>query len=263
MARAAHGDTVPAHGTAVATAVPMRGLASSPMRLHEFISPSRRISALREMYRNPSPGRLRAEGDRSRLRRPDVASLRLFPPIGRDFFRRSMRVKCACTSCPAGHTTRVHQEEFAQVEANHPTLVGGRTGSKYADNVGLPYRRYHIRPERFRHGGGPWTAKILISLQKVTADASHARLRRSCRNVSQMQFFVQPADIVAQGSTSVSRRPIVISGVGFGHREATPSRSRLAAAAVAPFRGVESHVFQVVRPRSLLMSLVRWTTRWA
>jgi multidrug efflux pump subunit AcrB len=189
-----------------------------------------------------------------------VASLCLFPQLGRDFFPQvdagQMRLH---VRAPPGTRLEKTQEYFAQVEAEIRRLVGADQINVMLDNIGLPYSGINIALSDSATVG-PMDGEILISLnEKHTATAKLiARLRQALpARFAQLQFFFQPADIVDQVLNFGQPAPIDVRISGPDQGEAFTLASSIAGALNQVPGVVDSHVFQVPNAPALSVDLDR------
>ena len=177
-----------------------------------------------------------------------IASLALFPLLGRDFFPQvdagQMRLH---VRAPAGTRIEQTQADFGAVEQAIRAIVGDGQIDTILDNIGLPYSGMNIALSDSATIG-PMDGEILISLKPKhvpTADLV-AQLRRQLpQRFSQLHFFFQPADIVDQVLNFGQPAPIDIRVSGPNAAEAYALASRLARDINGVGGVVDSHVFQV------------------
>ncbi|HEY0800753.1 MAG TPA: efflux RND transporter permease subunit [Steroidobacteraceae bacterium] len=189
-----------------------------------------------------------------------VASLCLFPQLGRDFFPQvdagQMRLH---VRAPAGTRLEKTQEYFAQVETEIRRIVGNDQISVMLDNIGLPYSGINIALSDSATVG-PMDGEILISLnEKHTATAKLiATLRQALpAHFAQLQFFFQPADIVDQVLNFGQPAPIDVRISGPDQGEAFALASTIARALTRVPGVVDSHVFQVPNAPALTVDVDR------
>ncbi len=189
-----------------------------------------------------------------------VASLCLFPQLGRDFFPQvdagQMRLH---VRAPPGTRLEKTQEYFAQVETEIRRLVGADQINVMLDNLGLPYSGINIALSDSATVG-PMDGEILISLnQKHTPTAQLiAKLRQVLpARFAQLQFFFQPADIVDQVLNFGQPAPIDVRVSGPDQGEAFTLASTIARALTQVPGVVDSHVFQVPNAPALTVNLDR------
>lgn len=189
-----------------------------------------------------------------------VASLFLFPLLGRDFFPEvdagQMRLH---VRAPDGTRIEQTQEDFARVEGFVRQLVGPEQVDTILDNIGLPYSGINIALSDSATVG-PMDGEILVSLNaKHTPTAElTARLREELpARFPDLRFFFQPADIVDQVLNFGQPAPIDI-------RVSSPNTEDAYALAARLVRNigrvpgiVDAHVFQVSKAPSLAMHVDR------
>ncbi len=177
-----------------------------------------------------------------------AASLTLFPSLGRDFFPEvdagQMRLH---VRTPPGTRIEQTQADFAEVEGAIRQIVGADQIDTILDNIGLPYSGMNIALSDSATIG-PMDGEILISLKpkhRPTA-AFVAELRRDLpERFPDLQFFLQPADIVDQVLNFGLPAPIDIRIVGPDSAKAYALAAKLARDIKAVPGLVDSHVFQV------------------
>ncbi|MFI4890936.1 MAG: efflux RND transporter permease subunit [Steroidobacterales bacterium] len=189
-----------------------------------------------------------------------VASLLLFPLLGRDFFPQvdagQMRLH---VRAPAGTRLEKTQQYFAQVEAQIRTLVGNDQIDVMLDNIGLPYSGINIALSDSATVG-PMDGEILISLNKKHAPTAKliAMLRRELpARFAELQFFFQPADIVDQVLNFGQPAPIDVRISGPDQDAAFALASQIARALTRVPGVVDSHVFQVPNAPALTVDMDR------
>jgi len=129
-----------------------------------------------------------------------IASLFLFPFVGRDFFPSvdagTLRLHVVC---PAG--TRIEQSEvyFQQVEDYLRQVIRSNELSVIDDNIGLPNNINLARSDSVT--AGPSDGEILVALSPnhhPTADYLKRIRAEFPRRFPNLTLFTQPADIVSQ-----------------------------------------------------------------
>jgi multidrug efflux pump subunit AcrB len=129
-----------------------------------------------------------------------VASLFLYPFVGRDFFPTvdagQLRLHVLC---PPG--TRIEQTEvyFQQVEDYIRQVIPPSEVSVINDNIGLPNNINLALSDSVT--AGPSDGEILVALNAThhpTSDYLRTLRRELPRRFSELEFFTQPADIVSQ-----------------------------------------------------------------
>ena len=189
-----------------------------------------------------------------------VASLPLFPLLGRDFFpdvdAGQMRLH---VRAPPGTRIETTQQYFAAVEAEIRRLVGNGQVAVILDNIGLPYSGINIALSDSATVG-PMDGEILISLRENHAPTARltAMLRRELpQRFPALQFFFQPADIVDQVLNFGQPAPIdirVSAADAAGAYRLAAQLSRL----VAGVPGVvDAHVAQVPDAPALSVNVDR------
>ena len=177
-----------------------------------------------------------------------IASLLLFPLLGRDFFPAvdagQMRLHVR-----APPSTRIEQTQayFAAVEDAIRQLVGNDQIDTLLDNIGLPYSGMNIALSDSATVG-PMDGEILISLKPRHTPTARltARLRRELpKRFAELKFFFQPADIVDQVLNFGQPAPIDIRVSGPDNDQAYAVASKLARDLEHVAGVVDSHVFQV------------------
>ena len=177
-----------------------------------------------------------------------VASLMLFPMLGRDFFPQvdagQMRLH---VRAPPGTRIEQTQADFGNVEHAIRQIIGEDQIDTILDNVGLPYSGMNIALSDSATIG-PMDGEILISLKEKhtpTADLV-AQMRRDLPGrFALLQFFFQPADIVDQVLNFGQPAPIDIRVSGPNDRETYALAAKLAHDIQAVGGVVDAHVFQV------------------
>jgi multidrug efflux pump subunit AcrB len=189
-----------------------------------------------------------------------VASLCLFPQLGRDFFPQvdagQMRLH---VRAPAGTRLEKTQQYFAEVEAQIRLLLGNDQIKVMLDNIGLPYSGINIALSDSATVG-PMDGEILISLNEKHLPTARliARLRRALpAHFAELQFFFQPADIVDQVLNFGQPAPIDVRISGPDQGEAFALASTVARALGQVPGVVDSHVFQVPNSPALTVDLDR------
>jgi multidrug efflux pump subunit AcrB len=189
-----------------------------------------------------------------------VASISLFPQLGRDFFPQvdagQMRLH---VRAPAGTRLEKTQEYFAQVEAEIRHVVGTDQINVMLDNIGLPYSGINIALSDSATVG-PMDGEILISLNKMHTPTARliADLRRTLpQRFAQLQFFFQPADIVDQVLNFGQPAPIDVRVSGPDQGAAFARASAIAHALRQVPGVVDSHVFQVPDAPALTVDVDR------
>ncbi len=189
-----------------------------------------------------------------------VASLLLFPWLGRDFFPQvdagQMRLH---VRAPAGTRLERTQEYFAQVEGQIRELVGNDQIAVLLDNIGLPYSGINIALSDSATVG-PMDGEILISLkEKHRPTAGFLALLRSelPLRFPGLQFFFQPADIVDQVLNFGQPAPIDVRVSGYNGVEAYALAQKLSVDLGRIPGVVDSHVFQVPDAPALTVDIDR------
>jgi multidrug efflux pump subunit AcrB len=189
-----------------------------------------------------------------------VASVLLFPLLGRDFFPQvdagQMRLH---VRAPAGTRLERTQQYFAEVEAQIRKLIGNDQIDVMLDNIGLPYSGINIALSDSATVG-PMDGEILISLnEKHTPTAKIvAMLRRELpARFAELQFFFQPADIVDQVLNFGQPAPIDVRISGPDQDAAFALASQIAHALTRVAGVVDSHVFQVPNAPALTVDMDR------
>jgi len=177
-----------------------------------------------------------------------VASLMLFPALGRDFFPQvdagQMRLH---VRAPAGSRIEQTQADFARVETAIRDIVGNHQIDTILDNIGLPYSGLNIALSDSATVG-PMDGEILVALkpQHTPTATLMARLRRDLpERFAALQFFFQPADIVDQVLNFGQPAPIDIRVSGPNQDDAYGLAAKLARDLRRVPGIVDSHVFQV------------------
>ncbi len=189
-----------------------------------------------------------------------VASLLLFPLLGRDFFPQvdagQMRLH---VRAPAGTRLERTQQYFAEVEAQIRKLVGNDQIDVMLDNIGLPYSGINIALSDSATVG-PMDGEILISLKEKHAPTAKliAMLRRELpARFAELQFFFQPADIVDQVLNFGQPAPIDVRISGPDQDAAFALASQIARDLTHVAGVVDSHVFQVPNAPALTVDVDR------
>ena len=189
-----------------------------------------------------------------------LASLLLFPALGRDFFPEvdagQMRLH---VRAPPGTRLERTQEYFADVEAAIRRIVGNDQIEVVLDNIGLPYSGINIALSDSATVG-PMDGEILISLKEKhtpTAELVAALRRQLPARFADLQFFFQPADIVDQVLNFGQPAPIDIRVSGPRNDEAYLLAAKLARDLQKVSGVVDSHVFQVPDAPALTVDVDR------
>jgi multidrug efflux pump subunit AcrB len=189
-----------------------------------------------------------------------LASLCLFPELGRDFFPAvdggQMRLH---VRTPPGTRLEQTQEDFAQVETAIRKIVGNDQIDVILDNIGLPYSGINIALSDSATIG-PMDGEILISLKKEHTPTAKlvAELRRELpKRFAEMQFFFQAADIVDQVLNFGQPAPIDLRISGPNSDEAYALAIKLSHDLKSIPGIVDSHVFQVPDAPSLNINIDR------
>jgi multidrug efflux pump subunit AcrB len=189
-----------------------------------------------------------------------VASISLFPQLGRDFFPQvdagQMRLH---VRAPPGTRLEKTRDYFAEVEAEIRHVVGNDQIDVMLDNIGLPYSGINIALSDSATVG-PMDGEILISLNKKhrpTAQLIAGLRTRLPQRFAQLQFFFQPADIVDQVLNFGQPAPIDVKISGPDQGEAFARASAIAQALRQVPGVVDSHVFQVPNAPALTVNLDR------
>ena len=189
-----------------------------------------------------------------------LASLLLFPQLGRDFFPEvdagQMRLH---VRAPPGTRIERTQEYFAEVEADIRQIIGNDQIEVVLDNIGMPYSGINIALSDSATVG-PMDGEILISLHEKHAPTAKliADLRRELpRRFAELQFFFQPADIVDQVLNFGQPAPIDIRVSGPNNDEAYALAGKLAHDLQNVPGIVDSHVFQVPDAPALTVDVDR------
>jgi multidrug efflux pump subunit AcrB len=129
-----------------------------------------------------------------------LASLGLFPFVGRDFFPTvdagQLRFH---VRCPAGMRLEETEARFQQVEDYMRRVIPAHEIDVLNDNIGLPNNINLARSDSVT--AGPSDGEILVSLKPghaPTAGYLKALRRELPRRFPDMEFFTQQADIVSQ-----------------------------------------------------------------
>jgi multidrug efflux pump subunit AcrB len=189
-----------------------------------------------------------------------VASLLLFPLLGRDFFPQvdagQFRLH---VRAPAGTRLESTQDDFSRVEAVIRQLAGADQIDTVLDNIGLPYSGMNIALSDSATVG-PMDGEILVSLKahhRPTATLV-AELRRELpARFPSMQFFLQPADIVDQVLNFGQPAPIDIRISGPDGALAYALAGKLTRDLQQIPGIVDSHIFQVPDAPSLNINVDR------
>ncbi len=137
--------------------------------------------------------------------------------------------------------------DFARVEATIRQIAGERQIDTVLDNIGLPYSGINIALSDSATVG-PMDGEILVSLkEKHTPTAALvARLRQELpRRFPELQFFLQPADIVDQILNFGQPAPIDIRISGPNSAAAYALANKLTRDLARVPGVVDAHVFQV------------------
>ncbi len=189
-----------------------------------------------------------------------VASLFLFPLLGRDFFPEvdagQMRLH---VRAPNGTRIERTQADFARVESFVRHVVGPEQVDTILDNIGLPYSGINIALSDTATVG-PMDGEILVSLTAKHPPTAElvARLRKELPDhFPELHFFFQPADIVDQVLNFGQPAPIDIR-VSSPHTEDAYALAERLSRDIARVPGiVDSHVFQVSKAPSLALDVDR------
>jgi multidrug efflux pump subunit AcrB len=189
-----------------------------------------------------------------------LASLTLFPQLGRDFFPQvdagQMRLH---VRAPPGTRLESTQQYFAAVEATIRELVGPSQIRVILDNVGLPYSGINLALSDTATVG-PMDGEILISLKErhsATAGLVKKLRERLPARYPQLQFFFQPADIVNQVLNFGQPAPIDVRVAGNDSTASFALASTLARRMAAIPGVVDAHVFQVPDAPALTVDVDR------
>jgi multidrug efflux pump subunit AcrB len=189
-----------------------------------------------------------------------VASMCLFPLLGRDFFPQvdagQMRLH---VRAPPGTRLETTQQYFADVEAEIRRLVGNDQINVMLDNIGLPYSGINIALSDSATVG-PMDGEILIALKQKHVPTARliAKLRQALpARFAQLQFFFQPADIVDQVLNFGQPAPIDVRVSGPDQPQAFSLASKIAKELTKVPGVVDSHVFQVPNAPALTVDLDR------
>ena len=252
-----HGAFAHAHETAQAKRP--RGLIAALTALHTGFEAGFR--AFREAYRNALSWVMTQPkltiGFFAALM---VASLLLFPILGRDFFPQvdagQMRLH---VRAPPGTRLERTQEYFSRVEGAIRAIVGTDQVATVLDNIGMPYSGINMALSDTATVG-PMDGEILISLRKKHRPTAGfvAQLRRELpRRFADLQFFFQPADIVDQVLNFGQPAPIDVRVSGLDSNASFALASRIAHDLKAIPGIVDSHVFQVPDAPALTIDVDR------
>ncbi|HUD26272.1 MAG TPA: efflux RND transporter permease subunit [Burkholderiaceae bacterium] len=189
-----------------------------------------------------------------------VASLLLFPGLGRDFFPQvdagQMRLH---VRAPPGTRLERTQEYFYRVEVAIRAIVGSDQVATVLDNIGMPYSGINMALSDTATVG-PMDGEILISLRtghRPTAGFV-AQLRQQLpRRFPDLQFFFQPADIVDQVLNFGQPAPIDIRVSGLDGDASYALASKIARDLKRIPGIVDSHVFQVPDAPALTIDVDR------
>jgi multidrug efflux pump subunit AcrB len=189
-----------------------------------------------------------------------IASLLLFPFLGRDFFPQvdagQMRLH---VRSPPGTRLERTQEDFARVESAIRDIVGNQQVEVLLNNIGLPYSGINIALSDSATVG-PMDGEILVSLTEKHAPTAElvAKLRRELpRRFADLQFFFQPADIVDQVLNFGQPAPIDVRVSGPDNDAAYQVAAKLAHELQGVPGIVDSHVFQVPDAPALTVDVDR------
>jgi multidrug efflux pump subunit AcrB len=189
-----------------------------------------------------------------------VASLLLFPGLGRDFFPQvdagQMRLH---VRAPPGTRLERTQEYFYRVEAAIRAIVGSDQVATVLDNIGMPYSGINMALSDTATVG-PMDGEILISLRKGHRPTAGfvAQLRQQLpRRFPDLQFFFQPADIVDQVLNFGQPAPIDIRVSGLDGDASYALASKIARDLKRIPGIVDSHVFQVPDAPALTIDVDR------
>jgi multidrug efflux pump subunit AcrB len=189
-----------------------------------------------------------------------IASLLLFPGLGRDFFPQvdagQMRLH---VRAPPGTRLERTQEYFYRVEVAIRAIVGSDQVATVLDNIGMPYSGINMALSDTATVG-PMDGEILISLRtghRPTAGFV-AQLRQQLpRRFPDLQFFFQPADIVDQVLNFGQPAPIDIRVSGLDGDASYALASKIARDLKRIPGIVDSHVFQVPDAPALTIDVDR------
>jgi multidrug efflux pump subunit AcrB len=177
-----------------------------------------------------------------------IASLALFPILGRDFFPTvdagEMRLHIRA---PAGTRIEVTAQKFAEVEKAVRQIVGNDQIKDVLDNIGLPYSGMNMAIGDTATVG-VMDGEMLISLnENHTPTAAHmADLRKELpRRFPECQFFFQAADIVNQVLNFGQPAPIDVRVVGSDPEKTFALASKLSKDLADVAGVVDSHVYQM------------------
>ncbi len=189
-----------------------------------------------------------------------LASLTLFPQLGRDFFPQvdagQMRLH---VRAPPGTRLESTQQSFAAVEAAIRELVGAQQVHVILDNVGLPYSGINLALSDTATVG-PMDGEILVSLNErhdSTAGIVRRLREQLPQRFPQLQFFFQPADIVNQVLNFGQPAPIDIRVTGSDSAATHALAVRLSSRVAAIPGVVDAHVFQVPDAPALAVDVDR------
>jgi multidrug efflux pump subunit AcrB len=189
-----------------------------------------------------------------------VASLALFPILGRDFFPSvdagQMRLH---VRAPAGSRIETTAAYFARVEKDVRRIVGKDQVANVLANIGLPYSGMNMAVGDTATVG-TMDGELLVSLKEDhTPTAAHvADLRRQLpRDFPDCQFFFQAADIVNQVLNFGQPAPIDVRVVGSDPGKTYDLAARIAHDLSAVPGVVDSHVYQVPAVPGLRMVVNR------
>jgi multidrug efflux pump subunit AcrB len=177
-----------------------------------------------------------------------IASLALFPILGRDFFPNvdagEMRLHIRA---PAGSRIEVTAQYFSRIEKAVREIVGNQQIKTVLDNIGLPYSGMNMAIGDTATVG-TMDGEMLISLNEDhTPTAAHmADLRRELpKRFPDCQFFFQAADIVNQVLNFGQPAPIDVRVVGSDPEKTYALAAKLSKDLASVPGVVDSHVYQV------------------
>ena len=189
-----------------------------------------------------------------------VASLALFPILGRDFFPSvdagQMRLH---VRAPAGSRIETTAQYFARVEKDVRHIVGNDQVRDVLANIGLPYSGMNMAIGDTATVG-TMDGEMLVSLRDGhTPTAAHvADLRRQLPlDFPDCQFFFQAADIVNQVLNFGQPAPIDVRVVGSDPGQTYALAAKIARDLSAVPGVVDSHVYQVPAVPGLRMTVNR------
>ena len=189
-----------------------------------------------------------------------IASLSLFPILGRDFFPQvdagQMRLH---VRAPAGSRIETTAQYFARVEKDVRRIVGNDQIDNVLSNIGLPYSGMNMAVGDTATVG-TMDGEMLISLKENhTPTAAHvAALRRQLPlDFPDCEFFFQAADIVNQVLNFGQPAPIDVRVVGSDPAKTFALATKIAHDLSGVPGVVDSHVYQVPAVPGLRMRLDR------